>query len=95
LTKDFFSMILNFMADQFLLDQITAIEAQITALNAALLFLSTNPHKSYTLDTGQTRQEVSRDNIKSLQNTVDQLLDSRATLQARCNGASQQIRPAW
>jgi len=83
------------MADAFLQTQITATEDQITALNAAILFLYANPHKSYSLDTGQTRQNVSRENLTELQNQLDQLLDRRATLQARCNGATLQIVPGF
>lgn len=83
------------MADAFLETQITATEAQITALNAAILFLSTNPHKSYQLDTGQSSQRVTRDNLLELQQQLDILLDRRSTLQARCNGATLQIRPGF
>jgi len=83
------------MADPFLQTQITATEAQITALNAAILFLYANPHQSYSLDTGQTRQNVRRENLTELQNQLDQLLNRRAELQARCNGATLQIVPGF
>lgn len=83
------------MADTFWLDQITAAKAQATALNTAILFLYANPHKSYNLDTGQGSQSVSRPDLDSLQEQYDGLLNRIATLDARCNGASQQIRPAW
>ena len=83
------------MADSFWLEQITQAKAQATALNTAILFLYANPHKSYTLDTGQSSQQVSRPDLDSLQNQYDGLLNRIATLDARCNGASQQIRPGF
>ena len=83
------------MADAFLETQITATESQITALNEAILFLSTNPHKSYQLDTGQSSQRVTRDNLLELQQQLDILINRRASLQARCNGAVIQLRPGF
>ena len=83
------------MADSFWLDQITQAKAQAAALNTAILFLYANPHKSYTLDTGQSSQQVSRPDLDSLQSQYDGLLNRIASLDARCNGASQQIRPGW
>ena len=83
------------MADAFLETQITATEAQITALNAAILFLSANPHKSYELDTGQSRQRVNRDDLISLQEQIDMLLARREALKARCDGATIQACPGF
>ena len=82
-------------ADTFLQTQITETEAQITALNAAILFLSTNPHKSYQLDTGQSSQRVTREDLESLQRQVAMLLNRRSTLQARCGAGTVQIIPAY
>ena len=83
------------MADQFLLDQIPVIESQITALQSAILSLTINPHKSYQLDTGQSSQRVTRDDLSELNAQVDVLMDRRATIQARCNGATIQLRPGF
>lgn len=83
------------MADTFWIEQLTLAKAQATALNTAILFLYANPHKSYTLDTGQSSQQVSRPDLDSLQSQYDSLLNRIATLEARCNGASQQIVPGW
>ena len=83
------------MAQQFWLDQITKAIAQLALLDAAILFINANPHKSYTLDTGQSSQQVSRPDLESLQSQYDGLLNRIATLEARCVGASQQIRPAF
>ncbi len=83
------------MAEQFWDDELTKAKAQATALNDAILFLYANPHQSYTLDTGQSSQRVSRPDLDSLQNQYDGLLNRISSLDARCNGASQQIRPGW
>lgn len=83
------------MADTFWTDQLTAAKTQATALNTAIVFLYANPHKSYTLDTGQSSQQVSRPDLDSLQKQYDSLLNRIATLEARCYGASQQIRPGF
>jgi len=83
------------MADSFWLDELTKAKAQAAALNTAITFLYANPHKSYTLESGQSSQQVSRPDLDSLQRQYDGLLNRIASLEARCNGASQQIRPAW
>lgn len=83
------------MASQFWIDELAKAKVQATALNTAILFLYANPHKSYTLDTGQSSQQVSRPDLDSLQNQYDGLLNRIASLEARCDGASQQVRPAW
>lgn len=83
------------MADSFWTDQLTLAKAQATALNTAILFLYANPHQSYTLDTGQSSQRVTRPDVERLQDQYDGLLNRIATLDARCNGASQQVIPGW
>jgi len=81
------------MTDTFLESQVSVIESQIGKLNEAINFLYSNPHKSYTLDTGQTRQSVTRDDISMLQDQVNMLLDRRSTILARCQGATVKINP--
>lgn len=83
------------MASTFWTDQLTEAQTQLTALNTAIRFLYANPHKSYTLDTGQSSQQVSRPDLDSLQKQKRGLQNEIAELDARCNGASQQIRPGW
>lgn len=83
------------MADTFWTDQITEAKAQLALLNTAIRFLYANPHQSYTLDTGQSSQRVTRPDVERLQGEKNALLNDIASLEARCNGASQQIRPGW
>lgn len=83
------------MAETFWINQLTKAQEQAEKLATAIDFLYHNPHKSYTLNTGQSSQQVSRPDLDSLQDQYDRLLNRIATLDARCNGASQQIRPTW
>lgn len=83
------------MAEQFWLDQITNAKAQVVALNNAIIFLYDNPHDSYKLDTGQGAQQVKRPDVDRLQAQYDGLLNRISSLEARCNGASQQIIPGF
>ena len=82
------------MAD-FFNEQLAKAKSQLGLLDGAIQFLLANPHKSYTLDTGQGSQQVSRPELASLQNQYDALLNRISTLGIRCNlgSATQQIRP--
>jgi len=80
----------------FLADRITAIKAAIIAYEDAIIALGTAGVQSYTLDTGQTRQTVTRLEVSSLQRTVDRLYNTLATLEARLTGCGTvHARPAW
>jgi hypothetical protein len=73
-----------------------ALEAEILALEAAFTQLSTGVIQSYTLDTGQDRQVVTKYEISSLRRTIDSLYNSYATLCARLNGGTTMIaRPTF
>lgn len=80
----------------FLQSRITNTEAIIIALEAALLAFATNTGlQSYTLDTGQTRQTVTRYDISSMKNTLNSQYNLLAVLCARRNGAVTVVRPAF
>jgi hypothetical protein len=80
----------------FLADQLPILEAQITAYQNAITALATGGMQSYTLNTGQTVQTVTRLDIDKLQTTVDALLNRHTVLSARCNGGGVLVaRPAW
>lgn len=84
------------MADTFIQDRITAIEALIVAYEAASLALATGGVQSYTLDTGQSKQTVTKLDLGRLQETLDGLYNQRAVLTARLNGGGTIIgRPAF
>lgn len=80
----------------FTKERITATKALIVAYEDAVTALGTQGGVvSYTLDTGQSRQTVTRADISSLNRMLDGLYNRLATLEARLNGASITARPAW
>ena len=80
----------------FIQARIDATKAEIIAYEDAALALATGGVQSYTLDTGQTRQTVTRLELSSIQRTIDSLYNRCATLEARLNGSGTvTARPAW
>jgi hypothetical protein len=75
---------------------IAATKLAITAYEAAQLALATGGVQSYTLDTGQTRQTVTKLDLDGIQKTLDILYNRCATLSARLTGGNVSTgRPAW
>lgn len=74
-------------------DRLETVMALIVAYDAAILALSTGAVQSYSLDTGQTRQTVTKQNITSLRDTRSSLLNELATLEARVCGAGVHFVP--
>lgn len=83
------------MADAFELARIAKVESQIVIYETAIDALGAGNIQTYKLDTGQSTTSVTRLNLTELQNTLDRLLNRRATLLARCNGGSTHMVPAW
>jgi len=85
------------MADrQFWLDRIEKTKLLIIAWEDAELALAAGGVQSYTLDTGQTRQTVTKADLGTIRNTIDSLLNRLVTLEARIgNGGVVIVRPAW
>jgi hypothetical protein len=80
----------------FLQARIDATKAQIIAYEDAATALASGGVQSYTLDTGQSRQTVTRLDLDNLQKTIDSLYNRLATLEARLNGSGTvTVRPAW
>lgn len=79
------------MDAEFCQERIAATKAQIVAYEDAVLALADTSIQSYTLDTGQSRQVVTRYDIASMQKTIDSLYNRLVTLQARCNGGGSVI----
>lgn len=84
------------MDSTFLQARITATKNQIAALEDAALSLSSGAITSYTLDTGQSRQVVTRSSVSLINTVIDSLYNRLATLEARLYGNGTVIsRPAW
>ena len=82
------------MDSSFIQSRIDATQQQIIAYENAATALAQGV-QSYTLDTGQTRQIVTKLDLKDLQSTLDSLYNRCATLSARLNGGSVTATPAW
>jgi hypothetical protein len=78
----------------FIADRITATKAQIIAYEDAALALAAGV-QSYTLNTGQNTQVVTKLDLAGLQAVIDGLYNRCATLEARLNGATLTARPSW
>lgn len=78
----------------FIQARISAVEAQIIAYESAVLALGSGV-QSYELDTGQTRQRVTKVDLMRLVGMIDSLLNRRATLRAYLNGGSTRGVPGW
>ena len=75
--------------------RIDAAKVAIVAYEAAELALAGGA-QTYTLDTGQSRQTVTKLNLTEIRKTVDSLMNRCATLEARLNGSGTSItRPGW
>ena len=83
------------MDDTYLQEQITATKATIALYVTAIDFLVANPTKAYSLDTGQSRQDVKRQDLETLQAQLDSLYNRLATFGARLNGAATVVQPYY
>lgn len=83
------------MDSTFIQGRIDATKLQIVAMEDALLALADGTILSYTLDTGQTRQTVTKNDVSSVNRVLNSLYNRCATLEARLNGAGGIGRPCW
>jgi hypothetical protein len=84
------------ISNAFLDDRITATEAAIVAYEAAITSLTANPTLSYSLDTGQGKQSVTRQDLAKLQEGLDGLYERLENLCTRRNGGGSTVmRPAY
>lgn len=84
------------MNQAFLQDRINATQTDIVATEAAVLALTTGGVASYTLDTSQSNQMVTKLNLTGLQTALGSLYNRLATLEARRNGTGTvTVRAAW
>ena len=80
----------------FLQDRIDKIKAIILLYEDAITAVITNGMESYTLDTGQSRQTVTKLDIDKLEEALDKLLNRLDVLQQQLDGNGTSIvRPAW
>ena len=84
------------MADdaEWIAKRITKVEALIEAYEDALTAIAGGA-QSYSLDTGQTRQTVTKANLTEIRNALSSLENRRATLKARLCGGGVYVRPEF
>ena len=75
-------------------ERITKTKALIVAVEDAILALSSGAI-SYTIDTGQTKQTVTKAQIASLRIQLGELESRLETLDARRNGGPCYVKPGW
>ena len=84
------------MDTAFLTERITATKALIIIYEEAASSLMTDSVQSYTLDTGQSRQVVTKMDIARINEKINGLYNQLTILQNRLNGSSTSIvRPVW
>lgn len=84
------------MERSYITGRIIATKAQIEAYEDAVLALGAGGGiQSYTLDTGQSRQVVTRADISTLTTTIDRLYNRLTMLEARLYGSTIHARPGW
>lgn len=81
---------------EWLKEQLALCEAAIAATWAAITAVSTGAVQSYTLNTGQTSQTVTKTNLGSIRMQLDNLYSLRDMLKSRlCRTGSHYVRPAF
>lgn len=84
------------MINDYLKEKINNLMTMIDAYDSAIIALVGGGVQSYMLDTGQTRQSVTKMDIASLQRNRSSLYNELVTLNARANGGNVGVvRPAW
>lgn len=84
------------MDPAFLQQRIDAAKAQIAAYETAITAITVDNAASYTIDTGQTRQTVTKLDLVAMNNAIDSLMNRIATWEARLNGDGVSIvRPLF
>lgn len=80
----------------WILERIAATKLAIIAYEEAIFALSSGGIYSYTLDTGQTKQTVTKQQLSMLQSTLGSLENRLQYYQHRlCGGGSIYVKPAW
>ena len=80
----------------FLKERIASTKAQIIVYEDAILSLESGEVQTYSLNTGQTTQSVTKFDVARLQASLDGLYNRLVTLEARLTGNGSTIAgPAW
>lgn len=84
--------------DTFLQNRLTALETRIVAYEDAILALSSPGIYSYSLNDGQTTEQVTRQNVDKLEAVLTKLMNQRDTYRERLGlstGGNDMVVPSW
>jgi hypothetical protein len=82
--------------DDFLLTQIEPLKARIAAYILASSELASGAIQSYELESGQTRQKVTKANIDLLEQAISAAMNQLTTLEARlCGTGTIRVIPSF
>ena len=77
-------------------EQIAWLKQAIVAYRAAMLAISSGAVLSYTLDTGQTKQTVTKQQLPTVKAALDGFVSELRYWQNQLGGcATVYVRPAW
>lgn len=84
------------MKHSWWVERLEAARARVIEYEEAILQISSGAVQSYSLNTGQTTQTVTKFDLDRLQATLTGLLNQVATLEARVHGCGVvNAGPAW
>lgn len=75
-------------SEKFWADELANTRYLLSLVNKAIAELTANPTQSYTLDTGQTKQTVTKADLNQLYLRRDALIGQISTLESRCGAGS-------
>lgn len=82
--------------DALLEAQVAPLKVKLTEMITASTGLVTGAIQSYELETGQTRQKVTKANIATLEAAISSLMNTLTTLEARLRGCGAvHVIPSW
>lgn len=82
--------------DALLEEQVAPLKLKLAAMIAASTGLATGAIQSYELETGMTRQKVTKTNLATLEAAISSLMNTLTTLEARLRGCGVvRSLPSW
>lgn len=80
-------------------DQLFNLRVLLNDTQKAIQALTTGGHASYEIDTGQSRQRVTRIDVEQLRANVKDYMDQIATLELKlgvgCGSGTKVVTPLW
>jgi hypothetical protein len=82
--------------DELLEAQIAPLKVKLVEMIAASAGIASGAIQSYEIETGQTRQKVTKVNLDLLEAAIERLMNLLTTLEARLRGSGAvRMIPSW